>query len=342
MTESRYRFLAALSTDDGRSLGRLPISPDWYPAKEAARFRAQRRAGAPPDAAAHIVPLWDADLGMPYVDGVRVDIADSRDEEPGCVVSPVYFRAEVQSLSSQLVKEGVLKEGDTFHYRIVAFPCPEEPPSGAAGAGNGWIVEEVSDSCICGERSVRSYLAASEPVNAPDSEDYPVFIPPAILMQAEALKTEAEEKETGGILIGYLWRDSESTEIFAEVTALVPAQHTVAQSTKLTFTAETWEAVQTAIRLRRRGEIFLAWHHTHPSRFWCRCEPEAQKQCPLGKQFFSADDCALHRTVFSRAFHVALVTGDRPLEAGGWEMDHALYGWRNGTIVPRGYHLLRR
>ncbi|HLV79237.1 MAG TPA: hypothetical protein VKT32_03115, partial [Chthonomonadaceae bacterium] len=239
------------------------------------------------------------------------------------------------------VQEGKLKEGDVFTYQVTAFPLPDAP-SAETRAGSEWTIEEVCPSPICGERPLHWFLQAARGVGEPDAHDFPVFIPVSVLQQAEALKTQAQENETGGILIGYLWRDTESPELFAQITALVPAQHTVAQSTRLTFTAETWEAVQAAIGLRGRGEMWLAWIHSHPSRFWCHCPPEAQRQCPLGKQFFSVDDKALHRAVFSRAYHTALVTGDRPLPEGGWEMVHALYGWRDGRIAPRSFYVLDR
>src|SRR5258708_1957935 len=101
MSGSRYRFLAALSADDGRALDQVPISPDWYPATESARFRALRRSTAPvKQGAAEFVPVWDADLGMPYLSGVTVGFADSTEVGAGCLVPLSYFRAEVQSFSS--------------------------------------------------------------------------------------------------------------------------------------------------------------------------------------------------------------------------------------------------
>ena len=64
----------------------------------------------------------------------------------------------------------------------------------------------------------------------------PVFVSRRVLDEA-AERTHAEEgSETGGILIGKLWRDADAGEIFAEVTAQIPAEHTSGSNVKLTFT----------------------------------------------------------------------------------------------------------
>lgn len=341
MADLRYRYLAALSLEDGSPLGQSLIQPDWRAAAESARFRALRQSrNLPPNAPETIQPVWDPDRGAPILVAARAVVSDGEGREVCCEVPLTYFKSQAQAAAAGYVEQGRLKEGDAFHYRIVAYPCPETGPSSAGQTHSDWVVREIPTSPVCGERPLQRYRERSRQIGDADGDDYPVFMSPSVLKQAEALKEEAQDKETGGILIGYLWRDTLSPEVFAEITALIPAQHTVALSTRLTFTAETWEAVRAAIRLRRRGEIFLAWSHTHPSRFWCQCPPEAQKQCPLGRQFFSSDDRALHRAVFALGFHTALVTGDRPLPEGGWEMVHALYGWRNGNIEPRGFHLL--
>ena len=101
----------------------------------------------------------------------------------------------------------------------------------------------------------------------------------------------ASGRETGGILIGRLHHDAALPEIFAEVSAQIPAEHTLGTVARLTFTAETWSAASAAIRLRNQGEVYLGYWHSHPVREWCRakeCTLEKQKTCRLAKDFFSA------------------------------------------------------
>jgi hypothetical protein len=84
--------------------------------------------------------------------------------------------------------------------------------------------------------------------------------------------------------------------------------------------------------------MVLGWFHSHPQLAWCRekkCSPEAQRRCAAAVGFLSAEDVALHRTMFPRAFTVALVmthsiNGIRP----------RLFGWRAGSLEPRGYRVL--
>jgi hypothetical protein len=91
-------------------------------------------------------------------------------------------------------------------------------------------------------------------------------------------------------------RDPALPEIFAEVSAQVPAEHTQGTVAKLTFTAETWSAAHAAIHLRNQQEVYLGYWHSHPVREWCKsreCSPEKQKTCHLAKDFFSEDDSAV-------------------------------------------------
>jgi hypothetical protein len=56
----------------------------------------------------------------------------------------------------------------------------------------------------------------------------------------------------------------------------------------------------------------------------------------MQRSFFSADDCDVHRTVFFKAFHIALLVTNT--DAG---LEHALFSWRNGVIVQRGFQILK-
>ena len=127
------------------------------------------------------------------------------------------------------------------------------------------------------------------------------------------------------------------------MTAQIPAQHTEQELARLTFTPETWTAVDAALALRDGGEIQLGWWHSHPASHWCdACPPEKRQRCktagtPSG-DFFSAHDVALHRAVFPRAYSIALVLSDGCGNAGTpvWR----LFGWRYGMVMARGFHLM--
>jgi hypothetical protein len=189
------------------------------------------------------------------------------------------------------------------------------------------------------DASLAALLARAKPAGVVDGDDMPVFVSPQVLQEA-AERTHAEEgTETGGVLIGMLWRDADAGEIFAEVTAQIPAEHTSGNNVKLTFTPQTWAATDAALRLRGRGESYLGYWHSHPVREWCKakeCTPEKQKSCRLAKDFFSADDEAVMRAAFPRAYSVAIVANDTAFT----DLTFSMFGNREGLLQPRGFYVL--
>jgi hypothetical protein len=83
--------------------------------------------------------------------------------------------------------------------------------------------------------------------------------------------------------------------------------------------------------------MWLGWAHSHPSFAFCKttCPAERRRECALQKPFLSSDDLVLHRTVFSKGYHLALLANNA--DAG---LGFALYGWRGGVVQRRGFHVL--
>jgi hypothetical protein len=94
--------------------------------------------------------------------------------------------------------------------------------------------------------------------------------------------------------------------------------------------------VQAAIDLRRAGEMMLGWWHSHPSFAFCNaeCPAERRRVCALQKPFLSNDDLVLHRTIFPKAYHIALLANNA--DAG---LEFTLFGWSSGTVRARGFHI---
>jgi proteasome lid subunit RPN8/RPN11 len=287
-----------------------------------------------PDAERGFEPLWHDEHGAPYVGAFRLHFV-SGDAAWHADFPIGYFRGAAHAVATRLVDAGALERGEAFAYRIAAYvtgadaadPSPSE-------------FTAVDQSPPLAVRDGGSPASRATPARADDAEagDFDVFVPSHVLEEASDLTAHAGDVETGGILIGHIGRDPGAGDIFAEITALIPARHTVGDSTKLTFTSETWTDARAAVALRRENETFLGWFHSHPHDAWCRekgCPPERQRDCAAAQGFFSADDLALHRTMFPRAFTVALVmtrsiTGIRP----------RLFGWRAGSFEPRGFQVL--
>lgn len=351
----RYRYVADITNLDGEPIDQLPVTPDWDAAVQWAHFRGVRRGLVPPlmrASSATVKPLWHPDSGEPRVSGFQVILQDADGSGPGSppagdsaprfTIPRTYLGGEVERCTSRLVSEGKLFDGQRFLYKLSAFR-KEAAASRPSTHARRFRVEDVPQRLPLNTASLAAHIDNSARQVSPldpvidtfaSGADMPVFIPDRVISEAKALARSAGDIETGGVLIGRLFRDSDSTEIFSVITALIPAHHTIADRSSLTFTAETWAAVRSAVDLRRGNEIILGWIHSHP--FWCRsCPHERRQLCPLMHPFFSRDDISLHRTVFPGAFNIAVLLSD----LGESELRCDVYGWRFGMMMSRGYYL---
>lgn len=340
-----YRFVIELLEEDAPD-ERVPVlEPDFAPVRECLRLLAIRRGRLPPVSRGperlRVAPLWDETSGPPHVRALEASLEGvAAAGSESCIAREVpltVFRADARRGAAALLAEKKLPSERGLRYRVLAFPA-DLPASGAA---SGFVVKELEEPLPLRDGSLESFLDASTAAGEErDDADLAAFFPRAVLDEAEELKTAAGAVETGGILLGYLRRDPSSRELFVEVTALVPAP-AQGEAMRLTFTPETWSAVRQALDLRRRGELVLGFFHSHPAKAWCRdCDPARWARCPLARPFFSDEDRHLQRTVFPRAYHLALVAGDRFPDGGEWEPYHALFGWRDGVVVERSFHVL--
>jgi hypothetical protein len=332
-----YRYVLELFRTSGEALSQVALTPDWEPAVESARFTGLRSFGwwtTQSGADRHVDPLWDRELGEPYVGAFRVHLAAPGGPEwfedfP----ATTYFGEAAREAAAQLVESGSLNKGDRAAYRLAAFARPSAetvPPA--------FTFDSVDRTppLVLRQTALSGLLASSAPSAEADSRDAEVLLPHGVVDEATALTREAGAQETGGILIGHLHRDPATYEIFLEVTAQIPARHTRGDAVRLTFTSDTWTDVRTAIALRRRDEMMLGWWHSHPAIEWCKtCSPASQRVCHLAAGFLSAEDRALHRAMFPRAFGIALVMTHAVTGIGA-----RLFGWRSGVLEPRGFRLL--
>ena len=244
-----------------------------------------------------------------------------------------YLRDLARANSATLVQQGKLRAGEYFKYRVCAFA----KTNGIESSSAELLVEEIDQPLDLAISSLGEFVNRSQldGKDLADARDLPVFIPQRVLDEVNATTLEAADLETGGVLVGKLHRDPSIPDIFVEVTAQVRAWNAQAQHTKLTFTSETWDAVRAAIALRKQNEVMLGWWHCHPD-FCKNCAPEKRAACAYARPFFSSEDCALHRAVFGRAFNVGLLASY--LSTG--ELTQTLFGWRQGMVAPRGFHIL--
>ena len=341
MIENGYDYAIDVYTNDGKALGHVPIEVDWEPARQDVSFRAVRRGvhaadrGAAGDVTA-VEPVWDPVRHEPIVAGFRVRIAGGNGDAAISGDFPLgYFKGLARLVSAGFVEQGLLKAQELFRYNVLAVKKadpPEDPPRPA------FTVAEVTPPLPLQKASLAELRDRAAPSGLMAPDDPPVFVPQPVLDDAIALTKKAGANETGGILIGHLKQDTATPEIAVEVTAQIPALHTRSEVTRLTFTAETWTAVRHAIELRRRAEIMVGWWHSHSfMKELCKdCDKAPGQTCNVHSAFMSDEDVAVCRAVFPRAYSVALVISDSPCSG----VLPALFGWRQGLIEERGFHVL--
>ncbi len=344
MPINKYRYALEVFKNDGTSIGQVPISMDWEPAIEWTWLLGLRRNQIQPTdstSASLIQPFWHSQFGEPYINGFGVEIRSANSTGPKtedfCFdFTTAYFKDEAQAASALLVEKGLLEKGELFLYIPVAFPAPEEPK---AGPQLSFRTQKIVPPLPLKESSLERFQNGARSVGTLQPDDMPVFIPQHVLDETGCLSREAGENETGGILIGHLHRDTQVPEVFVEITAQLPAKHVVAKTHTFTFTSHTWTAAQAALDLRKKHEMYLGWWHSHPIREWCKnCPQEKKEACTLTGCFFSGQDLQLHRTVFPRAYSIALVVND----VSSKNMTHSLFGWRNGFMESRGFQIVEK
>jgi proteasome lid subunit RPN8/RPN11 len=339
-THHPFQFLLELRKGDGSFLGQAPVAADWEPAVEAARFGAMRRFGLAAigaDACAEVLPIWDPGLGPPYVLSTEVRVRVPGWGEHHCRIPNRFFRGVAGEVMARLVREGRAPKGFDFEYRVQAVPKPGDATPAPAMPRARFELEETVVPLPLESTSLELFRGRAVMLGPSEAGDMPVFLPEELLEESDRLARDARGVEAASVLVGRIHRDPQMGTLFLEATAQIAACDPGTTATSVTFGPETWTAVHAALALRRRGEVPLGWFHSHPGAHWCNkaCPPEDRARCPLQQPFFSEDDCLVHRTAFPKAFHVALLATET--DAG---IRRNLFGWRDGILVERGFHLL--
>lgn len=331
MPEPGFRFSAALSDEEGTRLGNVLLDVDWEPAWECARFEWLRALRPVADRDARIEPDWDPELGQPGIRGFRI----VRKDTPPIGFPKSFFMPAVRKAAASLVRSGQLGDGDRVRFVPSAHPIAKGTATPAPGASRmelsepreSWPVTEASLNA----RNTRPGPGDSSPGGG---DDVPLVVPASLLERVGARSRMAGEVETGGVLVGHLHRDPATSGLWVEVTEQLPASHTVAEMTKLTFTPQTWTDAREQLRARARGELMLGWWHSHLGRVVCRgCADEARRVCQFSRGFFSLHDRHFQRTAFPRAWQIGLVVND----AATGELSFSVFAWRLGEIEARNF-----
>lgn len=334
----RHRFVLEVCAPDGRRLHDAALEKgDFTRAIETTYFDAMRKGAfrdyLPPDDA-RIEPVFQG--AGPQAGGFDV-VLPTPEGEARKRFSLSYFKTFVRSTGAQLVLGGKVEDEATVAFHLSAF-AEEQAPKHSGGL----VIElEAEPASIPIRDGARRDLGVGAAWDAPSAKDFPVVFPRHVLEESVAEARRAPEREVGGVLLGHLRRDRESDELYLEVTALVPCEETEATELSVTFTHETWARVREVAEWRGEGELIVGWMHSHPFKLCAECPSPVPTECQAKVLFYSTDDEFLMQLTFPRPFMVGLLVAVEPrLEQALGHLPVKLFGWKNGTIVSRGFEVI--
>ena len=110
----------------------------------------------------------------------------------------------------------------------------------------------------------------------------------------------------------------------------------------VTYTPASFAQVRQIVKLRAARESVIGWYHSHPFRLCAECPLPTPPECIAKVLFYSMDDIFLMQTTFEIPFMVGLLAAVDPrIEQAIGHLPLRLYGWQNGEIKPRGFHVVR-
>lgn len=91
---------------------------------------------------------------------------------------------------------------------------------------------------------------------------FAVVIQRSVLNSIHAHGQSDTSVEICGVLVGNLHHDRISPYLL--ISAHIPGDKATSKQTQVTFTAETWNAIQTQMERNYVGQKIVGWYHTHP------------------------------------------------------------------------------
>ena len=283
---------------------------------------------------ARIRPVWQP-AGEPRVQAFELSL-DAPDREPFVArVEARYLEDDIAVAIAGLARDGRLDGIGPIDYELCAHRDPAWSRRGDAVSDEATL-EPIDEPLDPAPLSLATALARCER-HGPETSaetDVPCIVPREVLDECIDRSRRAGDVEAGGLLVGRLVQNPDTSELGVVIRAHIPARHTRADRTSLTFTARTWADADAAISLRGDAEQVVGWVHHHPN-LCARCPLENREGCPYASPFFSEADRTVHRAAFPNAWSVGLLLSwyDDP------EPSVDMYGWRQGRIEARAFHV---
>ena len=126
--------------------------------------------------------------------------------------------------------------------------------------------------------------------NEPNENALKIFIDGTLLEEINSYLTGDTNIEMGGVLIGNVFKNSQDIP-FVIIENFIVAQNTKSNLTRLTFTHQTWDYINTEKEKYYRDNIIVGWFHSHPGH----------------KVFLSGYDIFIQQNFFNEIYSIAYV-----------------------------------
>jgi proteasome lid subunit RPN8/RPN11 len=148
------------------------------------------------------------------------------------------------------------------------------------------------------------------PVSRTRSHQFQMIVRQTALNHVHAHGDETPNVEVCGVMVGDVYRDQ--TGPFVLIEEVVEGRSANGSVGQVTFTADTWQHIQSVMDAKHPGKKIVGWYHTHP-----------------GHGIFLSDmDLFLHKNFFSMPWQAAMVYDPQQAEDG-------IFGWHRGAGADR-------
>jgi len=168
-------------------------------------------------------------------------------------------------------------------------------------------------------------------------QDIPIFLKQNARMQVHKSASASEQvvEEVGGFLLGNVFRDPNSDQLFVDISETVEADEARGTAVSLDFNYSAWRQVLDRIDRDCPDKIPVGWYHTHlfSQAIVLPVEGAENEYIARYMPFFSQPDLFIHRNFFRDPWHVALVLDLRC-------KCEAFFSWHGGDIqATHGFYV---
>ena len=118
-----------------------------------------------------------------------------------------------------------------------------------------------------------------------------IFVTYQVVEDIKSHLSRDTTKETGGVLVGNVYKSPSTDSYYTEILGAIPALHTVGTISHFQFTTDCWTGILQKQNSDYSGMPILGWYHSHPG---------------FGI-FLSGTDLDTQRSYFNKPWQIAIV-----------------------------------